>query len=269
MPASFNASYALLDNINSQTYAKSVNPVTLEFEDYKNKIAAIDGNVTANNIRTNAYFVYGKANEIFNGDRLYSSIIGTPIAVPILSMIQCGRSDNCRDLPENIYAPTGTIFDQLSNEAFRANGFVINELDNYTTTNINREFVSAYNPEKPSITKTRENRTQNGIENTTYNSQSTINTRVRVLTQPWLIYTPAKSLQRVFVDSVGTNCVAQYYNYFDIRFSPQGDWGGHGKRKSDGDVVGNFVVADDDLNKTSSKKMLGTRELNSGGRMDW
>ena len=264
-PASFNADFALLDSINNETFTQSVNPTILDFSAYNNKIQR-DYNKTILDARPiSAYFVYGKANEISNCETIYREIIGTPVNIPILSMIHCGQDNNCT----SVAGVPPTVFSFLSNDAYRTRGFVVNELDNYSAGNVGIEFVSEYKPEANNIIKTRENLTNNGVENTTYNSQQTINTIVRVLTNPWLIHTPGNSDPQILVDKVGIDNIPQYYNCFKIRFQPLGDWGGHGKRKRDGDVVGNYIVTDDDLNKTSTGRKLKDRNLNSGGRMDW
>lgn len=263
-PASFNADFALLDNVNNETFTQSVNPTILDFSAYNNKIQRDYNKTILDAWPISAYFVYGKANEISNCKTIYREIIGTPVNIPILSMIQCGQENNCTSV-----AGVPTVFSSLSNDAYKTQGFVVNELDNYSAGNVGIEFVSEYKPEANNITKTRENLTNNGVENTTYNSQQTINTIVRVLTNPWLIHTPGNSDPKILVDRVGIDNIPQYYNCFKIRFQPLGDWGGHGKRKRDGDVVGNYIVTDDDLNKTSTGRKLKDRNLNSGGRMDW
>ncbi|MBR4141468.1 MAG: hypothetical protein IKR42_06770, partial [Campylobacter sp.] len=243
-PASFNADFALLDTINNETFTQSVNPTILDFSAYNNKIQRDYNETILDAWPISAYFVYGKANEISNCETIYREIIGTPVNIPILSMIQCGQDNNCTSV-----AGVPTVFSFLSNDAYRTKGFVVNELDNYSAGNVGIEFVSEYKPEANNIIKTRENLTNNGVENTTYNSQQTINTIVRVLTNPWLIHTPGNSDPQILVDKVGIDNIPQYYNCFKIRFQPLGDWGGHGKRKRDGDVVGNYIVTDDDLNK--------------------
>ncbi|MDA3055741.1 MULTISPECIES: hypothetical protein [unclassified Campylobacter] len=262
-PASFNTTYNLLDTTNSETHTNSLNPVTLTTNKYMAKVRDEYGIGILGATNSSAYFVYGKANEISDGGTLYSSFINTAITMPINSMLYCGQANNCTDV--NVT----TLFNGFTDGSRHTNGFVINEDDNYTAANILSEFVSAYNPESSIITSARDGFTQGGVENTSYNSQQVVSGRVRVLTNPWLIYTPADSNTQIFVDSINANGIPQYYNYFKLRFAIQGNWGGHGKRKSDGDVVGNFIVTDDDLNRTSPRKNTKDINLNSGSRMDW
>lgn len=259
-PASFNTTYNLLDTTNSETHTNSLNPVTLTTNEYMAKVRDEYGIGILGATNSSAYFVYGKANEISDGGTLYSSFINTAITMPINSMLYCGQANNCT---------TSKLFKGFTDGSRYSNGFVINEDDNYTATNILNEFVSEYKPESSIITSTRDGFTQGGVENTSYNSQQVVSGRVRVLTNPWLIYTPADSNTQIFVDSINANGIPQYYNYFKLRFAIQGNWGGHGKRKSDGDVVGNFIVTDDDLNRTSPRKNTKDINLNSGSRMDW
>lgn len=263
-PASFNTTYNLLDTVNSETHTNSLNPVTLTTNEYMVKVRDEYGIDILGATNSSAYFVYGKANEISDGETLYSSFINTAISIPINSMLYCGQANNCTTL---LGVPR--LFQGITNGSRHNNGFVINEYDNYAAANILSEFVSAYKPESSIITGTRDAFTQNGVENTSYNSQQVVSGRVRVLTNPWLIYTPADSNTQIFVDSINADGIPQYYNYFKLRFATQGNWGGHGKRKRDGDVVGNFIVTDDDLNKTSSRKNTKDINLNSGSRMDW
>ena len=106
---------------------------------------------------------------------------------------------------------------------------------------------------------------------------------VRVITHPWFIYSPFDAsvggrTSDIFIDSPDgyiiykdpstTIGVPQPYNQFRIRFTVRGDWAGRGKRKSDDDVVGNFIITDEDLNKTSIDK-TDNSHIYGSGRMDW
>ena len=124
--------------------------------------------------------------------------------------------------------------------------------------------------QKAGITKTRQSLTNSGKEVTTYKCAKTLSTTVRVLTNPWLIYTKGETNPKIYVDSYDDyGLPEQYYNYKKIRCAPLGNWGGHGKRKSDGDIVGDFIILDEDMNATAKRKLKG-RDLNGGsGRMDW
>lgn len=279
-PASFNANYKLLKSENTETHAEDISIATMSHGEYGNKIIAEHGLDTYNAIGKSAYFVYGKINHISDGetDNSLENVINSNIPVAIRSMIYCGQRDGCTNLPSGEATLfNGIIADKADKE--KNNGFITNDYDVYNKYNIESEFVKVYRPESSIVTKARDSLTRAGIENTTYNSAKAVTSVVRVITHPWFIYSPFDAsvggrTSDIFIDSPNGYIIApkigvpQPYNQFRIRFTVRGDWAGRGKRKSDDDVVGNFIITDKDLNKTSIDK-TDNSHIYGSGRMDW
>lgn len=274
-PASFNANYKLLKSENTETHAEDISIATMSHDKYENKIIAEYGSDTYNAIGKSAYFVYGKVNYISDGKTAKSGPINTPIPVDIRSMIYCGQRDGCTNLP---FGET-TLFNGIiaDEDDIRANnGFITNDYDVYNPANIADGFAREYKLDKPRITGTRANMTVDGVEATSYLSTEATSSIVRVITHPWFIYSPndadtGSETDKVYIDSINGYGVGvpQPYNQFKIVFRVQGSWGGHGGRKSDGDIVGNFIISEQDLNSTAiSDKETDIKGYGSG-RMDW
>ncbi|MDA3078869.1 MULTISPECIES: hypothetical protein [unclassified Campylobacter] len=274
-PASFNANYELLKSENAETHSEDISIATMSHDEYRNKIITEHGLDTYNAIGKSAYFVYGKVNEISDGGTAKSRSINTPIPVDIRSMIYCGQRDGCTNLPSGV----ATLFNGIKadEDDIRANnGFITNDYDVYNAANIANGFAREYKLDKPRITGTRANMTVVGVEATSYLSAEATSSIVRVITHPWFIYSPkdadtGSETDKIYIDSINGYGVGvpQPYNQFKIVFRLQGTWGGHGGRKSDGDIVGNFIISEQDLNSTAiSDKETDIKGYGSG-RMDW
>lgn len=94
----------------------------------------------------------------------------------------------------------------------------------------------------------------------TFANNDRISGRVRVLVEPWLIYTP-------FINTVtltgDVDPAKKYYNYFDfLFFTPRAQWGGEGWVKGQKDDVGNFIMKDDIEHRE-------VRPLKQNNRINW
>ena len=238
----------------------------------------------ADNIGTYAYFVYGKSYDVSDGENVYEGVTGAPISIAINEYLYCGKANlnDCFAMPASrtgleYLVPAANVFGILNPGALintnKSNGWVINTLA--TGTNIANRFVSRYKSTNAGVrvaTAADPNDGAgfaNGVQTITINSGNRAASTIRILTNPWLIYTPAHDRTRVYEeDGVGRNDYAssyaasgvpQYYNPIEVRFNPAGSWMGEGTIKGKADDVGNFVGESD-----ASASTGGTNE--SAGR---
>ncbi|MDA3062066.1 MULTISPECIES: hypothetical protein [unclassified Campylobacter] len=238
----------------------------------------------ADNIGTYAYFVYGKSYDVSDGENVYEGVTGAPISIDINEYLYCGKTNlnDCFAMPAprtglEYLVPAANVFGILNPNVLintnKSNGWVINT--RATGANIANRFVSRYkstNAGVPVATAADPNDGvgfANGVQTITINSGNRAASTIRILTNPWLIHTPAHDRTRVYEeDAVGRNDYAssyaasgvpQYYNPIEVRFNPAGSWMGEGTIKGKADDVGNFVGESD-----ASASTGGTNE--SAGR---
>lgn len=255
---------------------------------YKNgEIAVTD---YSDNIGTYAYFVYGKAHDKNDGAQDYEVKRKRLLTVPIFNKIYCGRTDNCRGMPApspafSYEVPSSNIFTDLAaldKSLTDFSGFVTNTQK--IPNDIKSEFVSRYSP-SPSvgIDIGRSHSLASGQETMNLRANEVGSTTIRIVTDPWLIYTPngGETMMRTLPPEVGDYAtiysgVPQYYNYFLVRVInvAADQWGGEGHVKSGKeDDVGSFAGGSDSSNSTSD---TSTRILDTGNardiynqRIDW
>ena len=317
-PSKFDNKYEAISDTSSENYNKTGIGVSKENFDtfitrkvaeYKapNKKAYIDiantnkksyknGEITtidySDNIGTYAYFVYGKVNDISDGAKTYSVKRKRSLTVPIFSRIYCGRTDSCSNVPVpqpdlGYEAPSANIFAVLAdmdNTLGNFNGFVTNTQK--VPNDIGVEFASRYSAiPSVGISISRTRTLTAGSENINFRANDVGKTTVRVVTDPWLIYTPNNG--DVIMRTLPTENsdyarpylnagVPQYYNYFIVNVlnNTTDQWGGEGHVKSGKeDDVGSFAGGSDSSNSTSD---TSTRILDTGNardiynqRIDW
>lgn len=252
-----------------------------------NDAAYSDGTPYTNftdNIGTYAYFVYGKSYDVSDGENVYEGVTGAPISIAINEYLYCGKTNlnDCFTMPAprtglEYLVPAANVFGILNPSELintnKSNGWVINTLA--TGANIANRFVSRYTSTNAGVTVATAADPNdgagfvNGVQTITINSGNRAASTIRILTNPWLIHTPANDRTRVYEeDGVGRNDYAssyaasgvpQYYNPIEVRFNPAGAWMGEGTIKGKADDVGNFVGESD-----ASASTGGTNE--SAGR---
>ncbi|WP_297949349.1 hypothetical protein [uncultured Campylobacter sp.] len=271
------AAYIAAANSNSKTYATG-KTVT----DY------------SDNVGTYALFVYGTSYDKSLGAIVQQATTGTPISVPIYTQIYCGRIDKCSNMPapnENLAYEAPVVIDS-SNKVKGSNIFTVLAAEDRslidftkfvvntkaTLKDIGAEFVSAYD----SLAKEgdvevnigREKKVKKGKENITISSNAAGHATIRIITNPWLIHTPALNDKTMFTANDGGAYskkypgVRQYYNPLrvHIKQSKPTVWGGEGQVKSGiADDVGSFAGGSSSDNSTSD---TSTRILDSGDVRD-
>lgn len=266
-----NARY--IAHINSNTIMNQVGTPVMDLSD---------------NVGTYVLFVYGKANDINDGAVIYEGDFIRGVQVPIGNSIYCGKTSGCAGapVPSNAsgtalpyLAPAGTIFDTLSNINPRpdTSKFLVNTFRIYSANDIERLFVNRYLPENGGVDADRQSQTNAGIENVTFTAAQKGKTKVQVITNPWLIYTPNDGNTRIWVnDKINTGLagVPQYYNFFYVNFRNAGTWGGEGGVKSGTeDDVGSFAGGKelDDIARDKGQMGTDTGEKRSihNQRIDW
>ena len=274
--AASKAAYIAAANSNSKTYATG--KTVTDFSD---------------NVGTYALFVYGTSYDKSLGAIVQQATTGTPISVPIYTQIYCGRTDKCSNMPapSDSFAyevpvvnasgkvKASNIFTVLAAEdrsLIDFTKFVVNT--KATLNNIDEEFVSDYD----SLTKvgdvnvdiSRANVVKNGRENITISGTAAGHATIRIITNPWLIHTPALNDKTMFTANDGGAYskkypgVRQYYNPLrvHIKQSKPTVWGGEGQVKSGiADDVGSFAGGSSSDNSTSD---TSTRILDSGDVRD-
>lgn len=273
--AASKAAYIAAANSNSKTYATG--KTVIDYSD---------------NVGTYALFVYGTSYDKSLGSRVYQATTRTGVTVPIYTQIYCGRTDRCANMPapsaELAYeAPSSNIFTVLAAQDHSLTDFtkfVVNT--KATLNNIDEEFVSDYD----SLTKvgdvnvdiSRANVVENGRENITISGTAAGHATIRIITNPWLIHTPALNDKTMFTIGGGGAYskkypgVRQYYNPLrvHIKQSKPTVWGGEGQIKSGTvDDVGSFAggsTADNSTSDTSTSK-LGTGDIRDiyNQKTDW
>ena len=267
--------YIAAANANSKTYATG-KTVT----DY------------SDNVGTYALFVYGTSYDKSLGSIVQQTTTGVPISIPIYAQIYCGRTDKCANMPApnaNLAyeAPSSNIFTVLAAQDHSLTDFtkfVVNT--KATLNNIDEEFVSDYD----SLTKvgdvnvdiSRANVVENGRENITISGTAAGHATIRIITNPWLIHTPALNDKTMFTIGGGGAYskkypgVRQYYNPLrvHIKQSKPTVWGGEGQIKSGiKDDVGSFAGGSTSDNSTSdtSTKILDTGDTRDiyNQKIDW
>nr|WP_315113800.1 hypothetical protein [uncultured Campylobacter sp.] len=271
------ATYIATANSNSKTYATGT--TVTDFSD---------------NVGTYALFVYGTSYDKSLGAIVQQATTGTPISVPIYTQIYCGRTDMCSNMPapnENLAYEAPVVIDS-SNNVKASNIFTVLAAEDRslidftkfvvntkaTLKDIGAEFVSAYD----SLAKEgdvevnigREKKVKKGKENITISSNAAGYATIRIITNPWLIHTPALNDKTMFTANDGGAYskkypgVRQYYNPLrvHIKQSKPTVWGGEGQVKSGiADDVGSFAGGSSSDNSTSD---TSTRILDSGDVRD-
>ena len=271
------ATYIATANSNSKTYATG--KTVTDFSD---------------NVGTYALFVYGTSYDKSLGAIVQQATTGTPISVPIYTQIYCGRTDKCSNMPapnENLAYEAPVVIDS-SNKVKASNIFTVLAAEDHSLTDftkfvvntratlndIGTEFVSAYDSlAKEGDVKVdvqRGNVVSNGQENITISSNAAGHATIRIITNPWLIHTPALNDKTMFTANDGGAYskkypgVRQYYNPLrvHIKQSKPTVWGGEGQVKSGiADDVGSFAGGSSSDNSTSD---TSTRILDSGDVRD-
>ena len=239
------------------------------------------------NVGTYALFVYGKANEPSDGATIYEGDFATGAQVGVQNSIYCGQANGCATIPVpqkggvdlRYLVPNGTIFNALNIAVPNADTskFITNTLQRYNSGNIQQYFVSQYLPENAGIRSSRDDKTTDGVENTTFTAGRKGTTRVEVITNPWLIYTPTDGNSRIWINggiNTGYTGAPQYFNYFFVQFLNAGTWGGEGGVKSSTeDDVGSFAGGNDlkDTAGDSGQMTTDTGEKRTirNQRIDW
>ena len=274
--AASKAAYIAAANSNSKTYATG-KTVT----DY------------SDNVGTYALFVYGTSYDKSLGAIVQQATTETPISVPIYTQIYCGRTDKCSNMPapSDSFAyevpvanasgkvKASNIFTVLAAEDRSLTDFTKFVVNTRATLNdIGTEFVSAYDglakEDDVKVDVQRGNVVSNGQENITISSNAAGYATIRIITNPWLIHTPALNDKTMFTANDGGAYskkypgVRQYYNPLrvHIKQSKPTVWGGEGQVKSGiADDVGSFAGGSSSDNSTSD---TSTRILDSGDVRD-
>ena len=242
-------------------------------------------------------FVYGKANEPNNGNievnnfatTYLANVVNSPVPVNILDAVFCGRTNanRCRIFPTvtvdgaNL-SPTTNIFSELVAAPEPKNdGFITNTatpLLGMGTTPPIRDWVRNYISTSNRLEVQRNNPAlQNGVETIQLAASNPRGTNgaveVRVLTWPWLIYTPF--IQNVRIETNPANNMGtpvQYFNYFWINYvSNQGQWGGEGEVKDaqrEGDI-GSFITGKDFEDIAEGENAGESSPTIRNDRIDW
>ncbi|WP_297941480.1 hypothetical protein [uncultured Campylobacter sp.] len=250
------ADYIAAANSNSKTYATGT--TVTDFSD---------------NIGTYALFVYGTSYDKSLGSRVYQATTRTGVTVPVYAQIYCGRTDRCANMPapsaELAYeAPNSNIFTVLAAQDPSLTDFtkfVVNT--RATLNNIGAEFVSAYNSFTTSgVNIHRGNVVDRGKEDVDIRATVPGQATIRIVTNPWLIHTPAGNQRTMFTVAGGAyssqySGVPQYFNplIVNVRAANPTVWGGEGQVKSGTeDDVGSFAggsTSDNSTSDTSTKKL--------------
>lgn len=274
--AASKAAYIAAANSNSKTYATG--KTVTDFSD---------------NVGTYALFVYGTSYDKSLGAIVQQATTGTPISVPIYTQIYCGRTDKCSNMPapSDSFAyevpvanasgkvKASNIFTVLAAEDRSLTDFTKFVVNTRATLNdIGTEFVSAYDglakEDDVKVDVQRGNVVSNGQENITISSNAAGYATIRIITNPWLIHTPALNDKTMFTANDGGAYskkypgVRQYYNPLrvHIKQSKPTVWGGEGQVKSGiADDVGSFAGGSSSDNSTSD---TSTRILDSGDVRD-
>lgn len=245
--------------IAQDNFTTTINTGNIQFNDFITNRANEEG-VTPDQLKTNeamyAYFVYGDVN--------YHGTNGTAVGpmagfdVPITSYVYCGMNDGCKNIPYT-YIAGNTLFERLNSSS--SDYWINNRFDVYSAAEIESEFVRRYRALAPEVTFNRAGFTTATGENVNFQStRAGITSEVRVFTKPWFIYTPNDDT--MLMDRDGANNI--YYNYFNVSFKNQGEWGGEGEVKGAtkaGDV-GKFVGDKDHQANENSN-------LKQNSRLDW
>ena len=274
--AASKAAYIAAANSNSKTYATG--KTVTDFSD---------------NVGTYALFVYGTSYDKSLGAIVQQATTGTPISVPIYTQIYCGRTDKCSNMPapSDSFAyevpvvnasgkvKASNIFTVLAAEDHSLTDFTKFVVNTKATLNdIGTEFVSAYDSlakeGDAKVDVQRGNVVSNGQENITISSNAAGHATIRIITNPWLIHTPALNDKTMFTANDGGAYskkypgVRQYYNPLrvHIKQSKPTVWGGEGQVKSGiADDIGSFAGGSSSDNSTSD---TSTRILDSGDVRD-
>lgn len=253
---------------------------------YKNgEITSID---YSDNVGTYALFVYGSANDKSYGEVVHTSKVNASLNVPVYSYIYCGRTDKCGNMPApspdlSYEAPASNIFTVLAEQDRSLTDFTKFVINTKRSVNsIKEEYVGAYDAvPSEKINIRRSSSFVDGKENLIISAGTAGKTTVRILTNPWFIYTPAKQDPRMLTANKKFYAskysgVPQYFNFFvvDVRAINPNVWGGEGHVKSGKeDDVGSFAGGSDSSNSTSD---TSTRILDTGNardiynqRIDW
>ena len=250
------ADYIAAANSNSKTYATGT--TVTDFSD---------------NIGTYALFVYGTSYDKSLGSRVYQATTRTGVTVPVYAQIYCGRTDRCANMPApsaNLAyeAPGSNIFTVLAAQDSSLTDFtkfVVNT--QATLNNIGAEFVSAYNSFTTSgVNIHRGNVVDRGKEDVDIRATVPGQATIRIVTNPWLIHTPAGNQRTMFTVAGGAyssqySGVPQYFNplVVNVRAANPTVWGGEGQVKSGTeDDVGSFAggsTSDNSTSDTSTKKL--------------
>ena len=250
------ADYIAAANSNTKTYATGT--TVTDFSD---------------NIGTYALFVYGTSYDKSLGSRVYQATTRTGVTVPVYAQIYCGRNDGCANMPApsaNLAyeAPGSNIFTVLAAQDSSLTDFtkfVVNT--QATLNNIGAEFVSAYNSFTTSgVNIHRGNVVDRGKEDVDIRATVPGQATIRIVTNPWLIHTPAGNQRTMFTVAGGAyssqySGVPQYFNplIVNVRAANPTVWGGEGQVKSGTeDDVGSFAggsTSDNSTSDTSTKKL--------------
>ena len=256
-----------------------------------------DHNITA------VTFVYGKVHDENNGEKDYEANLGQTINVPLKLSIYCGSNEgalpkNCTYIPEIVLkgdsilgtpdmnvtamALSKTIFteiagqkNQLTGDNLIKNGFIEVKIADELSKNVKASRVTpdleygSRDHTKISIVENKDcTMNDNGSCNIEVKATELSSGYVRFKVQPWLIHTPAKQKNIMYVDEMDkTTGIPTYYNYVRVRFTNPGTWGGEGNaRGKGGDNVGTFDLDGDD---TTSVKKGNIDQNRRRRRVDW
>ncbi|MDA3072172.1 hypothetical protein OFN72_05820 [Campylobacter sp. VBCF_03 NA9] len=164
------------------------------------------------------------------------------------------------------------------------NNFVLNKLSTgrIDASNIADVFVSRYATSKATIIPSGKNNGANfkdGVQTISVTSATRGSDTIRILTNPWLIYTPDNGIHgnKVYIDETPSaseyayrySGVRQYYNPIEVRFSLGGAWGGEGTIKDGEDDVGNFVGGNDTSASGNSVETNDEARSYRNNRINW
>ncbi|MDA3078666.1 hypothetical protein OFO07_07030 [Campylobacter sp. JMF_06 NA1] len=295
LPAKFKKDYATIPYATTEiSSAKQpmggVREMKVEnFADYAKSLGGVAA--LPSGTGTYAYFIYGKSYDVDNGSAIKRPSVKTNEKIDIKEALYCPKSEgDCSTLlaPNTTYEllkPSSNIFKALkdANEyETMGGGFVINKLSTIDASNIADVFVSRYATSKATITPSGKNngeKFKDGVQTISVTSATRGSDTIRILTNPWLIYTPDNGVHgyKVYIDDAPSDSeyayrysgVRQYYNPIEVRFRLDGTWGGEGTIKGGEDNVGNFVGGNDTSASGDSVESNDEGRSYRNNRINW
>ncbi|MDA3055224.1 MULTISPECIES: hypothetical protein [unclassified Campylobacter] len=295
LPAKFKKDYATIPYATTEiSSAKQpmggVREMKVEnFADYAKSLGGVAA--LPSGTGTYAYFIYGKSYDVDNGSAIKRPSVKTNEKIDIKEALYCPKSEgDCSTLlaPNTTYEllkPSSNIFKALkdANEyETMGGGFVINKLSTIDASNIADVFVSRYATSKATIIPSGKNngeKFKDGVQTISVTSATRGSDTIRILTNPWLIYTPDNGVHgyKVYIDDAPSDSeyayrysgVRQYYNPIEVRFRLDGTWGGEGTIKGGEDNVGNFVGGNDTSASGDSVESNDEGRSYRNNRINW